>query len=53
MQRNNLKENFDEQLILWSKAIILYCKKTCTKSTAIQSLIKEIDVECELFILYT
>jgi len=29
MQRPSLKNEFDEELILWSKAVTSYCKKTC------------------------
>ena len=44
-----MKEEFEEQLLLWSKAILIYCKKTCTTTTAIQTLVKDVDAECELF----
>ena len=47
MQRPNLKNEFDEELILWSKAVVSYCKKTCKKSTAIQKLVKDVDVDCK------
>ena len=48
MQRSNLKGEFDEELVLWTKAIVNYCKKTCGRSTAIQKLVKDVDVECKL-----
>ena len=48
MQGKHIKEEFDEQLIIWSKATILYCKNRCTKTTAIQSLVKNVDVHCKL-----
>ena len=44
-----MKEEFDEQFLLWSKAILIYCKKICTTTTAIQTLVKDVDAECELF----
>ena len=44
-----MQEEFDEQLLIWSKAILIYCKKTCTTTTAIQTLVKDVDAECELF----
>jgi len=44
MQRPNLKDEFDEALILWSRAVVIYCKKACMKSAAIQSLVKDVDV---------
>ena len=47
MQRRNLKNEFDEELVLCCKAVVNYCKKTCTKSTSIQSLVKDVD-NCEL-----
>ena len=53
MQRPNLKNEFDEELVLWSKAVVSYCKKTCKKSTAIQKLVKDVkdaDVDCCKFI---
>ena len=43
-----MKEEFDEQLLLWSKAI---CKKKCTTITVIQTLFNDVDtVECEFFV---
>lgn len=27
----DLKENFDEEFIIWSKAVVNYCKRKCTK----------------------
>jgi len=47
MQRPEIKEEFDEEFILWSKAVVNYCKKKCTKTTAIQKLVKDIDLESE------
>jgi len=47
MQRPNLKDHFDEEFLLWSKATISYCKKSCKKTTAIQKLVKDVDVECK------
>ena len=49
MQNHKLKDSFNEEFIKWSKAVIAYCKKKCTKSIAIQTLIKDIDVNCKLF----
>ena len=50
MQRRGLKNEFDEELVLWFRAVVSYCKKTCTKSTSIQSLIKDVD-NCECFVI--
>ena len=47
MQRPELKDQFDEEFIVWSKAVVNYCKKRCTKSTAIQKLVKDMNVECK------
>ena len=48
MQRSNMKEEFDEHLLMWSKAILYYCKKKCKTTTAIQTLVKNVDAaECE------
>ena len=47
MQRRNLKNEFEEELILLCKAVINYCKKTCTKSASIQSLVNDTE-NCEL-----
>ena len=46
MERPDIKEEFDEQLELWCKAAITYCKKTQVKSTAIQRVISGADFEC-------
>lgn len=48
MQRSNLKIEFDEELILWSKAIVTYCKTKFRKMAAIQKIVKDVDVECKL-----
>ena len=42
MQHPNLKHEFDEALA--DNAVVVYCKKACMKSTAIQSLVKDIDI---------
>lgn len=52
MQNRKLKNEFDEDLVLWCKAIVSYCKKTCTKSTSIQSLLKDVD-NCKYIIFVT
>ena len=49
MQRHDLKDGFDEELVLWSKAVVSYCKKTCTRSTAIQALVGDTDIDCKLY----
>ena len=46
MQRPSIREEFDEELIVWSKAIVSYCKTTQTKAAAIQSVIDE-ESECK------
>lgn len=50
MQNPELKDQFDEEFISWSKAIVNYCKSKCTESTAIQKLVKDTDVDCKFFI---
>ena len=50
MQRHDFNNEFDEELILWCRAVVSYCKKTCTKSTAILSLIKDVD-NCKYFVI--
>jgi len=35
MQRHDLKDEFNEELVIWCKVIVSYCKMTCTKSSAI------------------
>lgn len=52
MQRPNLKDEFDEELVLWTKAVVKYCKRACTRSTAIQKLVKDVDVDCEFTIVH-
>lgn len=47
MQRPDMRNEFDEALILWAKAVIIYCKKACVKSMAIQSLVKNINIDCK------
>ena len=39
-------------MILWAKAVVLYCKRSCAKSTAIKSLTGETDVDsnCKLLL---
>jgi hypothetical protein len=46
LQRQGVREEeFDEELVSWSKAIIGYYKTTQTKSTAIQFVIKDANSE--------
>ena len=47
MQRPNMKNEFDEALISWTKAIVVYCKKACLHSVAIQSLVKDVNIYCK------
>ena len=47
MQRPNLKNEFDKALILWAKAVVAYCKKICVKSVTIQTLEKDVNIECK------
>lgn len=42
-----MKEEFDEELILWSKGVLMYCKQSCLKCTAIQAVVKGTDVNCK------
>ena len=39
MQRPDIRETFEADLIFWSKAIIMYCETTQMRSTAIKKLI--------------
>lgn len=48
MQRHDLKDEFDEELVLWSRAVVSYCKRACTKSAAIQALVGDVDIDCKL-----
>jgi len=50
MQRPDLKEHFDEEFILWSKAVVYYCKKKCTRMSTIQKLVKDMNVECKFYL---
>ena len=47
MQRTNMKNEFDEELISLAKAIIVYCKRSCVESVAIQSIVKDINIYCK------
>jgi len=51
MQRPNLKNEFDEELVFWTKAVVKYCKRACTRLTAIQKIVKNVDVDCKHFLL--
>lgn len=52
VQHPELKEQFDEEMILWAKVIVLYCKRSCAKSTAMKSLTGETNVgsNCKLLL---
>ena len=45
LQRPNIQEDFNEQFLEWCQAIIQYCKETQTSCTAIQSIVKRVDVD--------
>ena len=47
MQDQNIQERFDEELLLWCKAILCYCKDTQKRSTAIQTLVGDGDFDCK------
>jgi hypothetical protein len=48
VQRKGVREEFDEELLLWTTAILNYCKNTQTKSTPIKKILSKIeDFECE------
>ena len=52
MQRPNIKEKFDDDLLIWSKAIITYCQNTQKRSSAIQFVLGDsrfADLDCESF----
>lgn len=49
MQHPGMKEEFDDDFVNQAKAInILYAQRSCTKFTAVKSIVKNVDVECEL-----
>ena len=35
MQRLEMKESFDEEIVSWAKAIMTYSKQSCMKTSAI------------------
>lgn len=43
MQRPNIREEFDDELYFWSKAIIDYCSVAQKKCAAIQAVLKTLD----------
>ena len=43
MQRPNIREEFDDDLLIWSKAIITYCRNTQKRSSAIQLVLSDSD----------
>lgn len=49
MQRLHIKEEFDEVIIPWAKAIMHYCKQSCLKTTSIKKIIEATDfrVSCK------
>ena len=52
MQRPNIREEFDDDLLMWSKAIITYCRNTQKRSSAIQLVLSQgdsdfADLDCE------
>lgn len=47
MQHPNMKDEFENDFEKWAKAVIVYAQRNCTKLTAIQSIIQDIDLECE------
>ena len=40
MQGPNIREEFDEEYLLWCKAVMTSCKETQNLSTTIQNIIK-------------
>ena len=47
MQRPSMKDEFDNDLDNWAKAIIVYAQRNCTRIAAIQSIAKDVDLECK------
>ena len=45
VQRPHIRDEFDEELLQWSRAVLMYCD-TQKRSTAIQSVLSEIDLNC-------
>lgn len=43
MQCPDIKEEFDEVVIRWTKAIMLNCKQSCLKTTSIKKIIESTD----------
>jgi len=50
MQRPGIKEEFDEVIIPWSKAIMLHCKQSCMKTTAIKKTVEDFQLSCKFVI---
>ena len=49
MQHSEIKDEFDEKIVSWAKAIMLYSKQSCMKTTAIKKIIDTTDfkLSCE------
>ena len=43
----DIREKCDENFVAWSKAVILYCKETQVKSTALQLVVGPYSKDCE------
>ena len=52
MQRPEIKEEFDEVIIPWAKAIMFYSKQSCTKTTSIKKIIEATDFKMSCKFLY-
>lgn len=53
MQRPDIRETFEADLVLWSKAVISYCQMTQMRCTAIKKIITDYDAEMDSKIFFT
>ena len=47
MQRPGMKDEFDTDFENWARAVIMYAQRNCTKNSAIQAVVNDVDLECE------
>ena len=52
MQCSEIKDEFDERIVPWAKSILLYCKQSCMKTTAIKKVIDNTDfkLSCKFYL---
>ena len=50
LNRENIRDEFYEEVLLWAKAVISYCQCTQKRSSAIQHIVSDCefdDIECK------